>query len=360
MDRQPAKILIVDDEPHVAELVARYLRMEGHECVVVNSGEEALTRLQDGEFHLIISDIMMPGMSGIDLLTMMKPLFTETATIMVTAVDDRDTALLALDLGAYGYVVKPFDRNEIVINVTNALERRRLNLLGQKYEEELKAEVDKRTREVHAREEEIILRLISATGYRDDESAAHVRRMGLYAEEMAKGLGWASEEALHIRLAAPMHDVGKIGVPDTILRKPGRLTLEEFDLMKQHTVIGGRILDGSEIPVLRMARDIAVCHHERWDGAGYPEGLSKDEIPESAVIVAVVDVYDALVHPRIYRPALSEDEALGIMMQGNGAHFGPRIFECFLAALPELRRIRQEIVEQPLAEPARHSQHIPS
>jgi putative two-component system response regulator len=345
MEKQPAKILIVDDEPYVAELVARYLRMEGHQCATANSGEEALILLQEEEFHLAISDIMMPGMSGIDLLTMMKPLFPDTAMVMVTAVDDRQTALTALDLGAYGYVVKPFDRNEIVINATNALERRRLNILSRNYEEDLRIQVDRRTREVRDREEEIVLRLLSATGYRDDESGAHVRRIGLYAQAMAESLGWGPESAHSIRVAAPMHDVGKVGIPDTILRKPGPLTLEEFDLMKKHTLIGGRILEGSQAPILQMARDIALWHHERWDGAGYPEGRLEDAIPESALIVAVVDVYDALVHERVYRPALSEDEALAVMIQGNGDHFGPRVFECFLSVLPELRRIRQEVVE---------------
>lgn len=346
MENNGAKILVVDDEPNICDLLSRWLTSEGYECTTALSGQAALDYLQSDEFHLVVSDIMMPGMSGVDLLTVIKPLFPDVAVIMVTAVDDRNTAILTLELGAYGYIIKPFDRNEILINVANALERRRLNLLGQEYERSLELEVEQRTKQVREREEEIIFRLLSATGQRDDETGGHVRRIGLYACEIAKKLGWKSQDAEQIRLAAPMHDVGKIGIPDNILRKPGRYTPEEFEIMKQHTEIGARILDGSNVPLIQMAKDIALCHHERWDGSGYPKGLEKDQIPESARIVAVVDVYDALVHDRIYRPALTEEQAISLMMAGSGDHFGPEIFDCFRAMLPAIRQIRDAFQEE--------------
>jgi putative two-component system response regulator len=346
MENHAAKILVVDDEPNICDLLSRWLTSEGYECMTALSGQAALDYLQSDEFHLVVSDIMMPGMSGVDLLTVIKPLFPEVAVIMVTAVDDRNTAILTLELGAYGYIIKPFDRNEILINVANALERRRLSLLGQEYERSLELKVEQRTKEVREREEEIIFRLLSATGHRDDETGAHVRRIGLYACEMAKKLGWKSQDAEQIRLAAPMHDVGKIGIPDNILRKPGRYTPEEFEIMKKHTEIGARILDGSNVPLIQMAKDIALCHHERWDGSGYPKGLEKDQIPEPARIVAVVDVYDALVHDRIYRPALTEEEALSLMMAGSGDHFGTEIFDCFRVMLPTIRQIRDAFQEE--------------
>jgi putative two-component system response regulator len=179
---------------------------------------------------------MMPGMSGIDLLTFIKDLFPEVAVILVTGVDDRKTAIMTLELGAYGYVIKPFDRNEILINVANALERRRLTLMSREYEQSLESEVREKTREIREREEEIVLRLISASGFRDDETGPIGD--GLCASVIAKDIGWNQESVSDIRLAAAMHDVGKIGIPDSILLKPGKLTPEEFEVMKKHTRSG--------------------------------------------------------------------------------------------------------------------------
>ena len=152
-------------------------------------------------------------------------------------------------------------------------------------------------------------------------------------------------ERLIVRLAAPMHDVGKIGIPDTILLKPGRLTREEFDVIKTHTTIGAAILDGSDVPLLQMAREIALSHHEKWDGSGYPQGLIEEATPESARIVSVVDAYDAMLNDRVYRPALPEDEALSLMKIGKGKHFDPKILDCFLELLTEIRRIREDAKE---------------
>jgi len=345
METQRARILIVDDEPSIGDLLSRWLTVEGYGCAVAENGETAVTLLENDHFDLVVSDIMMPGMSGMDLLTVIKTLFADIAVVMVTAVDDRKTAIMALDLGAYGYVIKPFDRNEILINVANALERRRLFLLSREYENELETKVKQRTKEVREREEEIVLRLISAAGYRDHETGTHIRRIGLYAAIMAADLGWDARSVDLVRLAAPMHDLGKIGISDNILLKPGKLTSEEFDVMKNHTLIGARILDGSDIALLQMAKEIALSHHERWDGSGYPQGLVTDSIPQSARIVSVADVYDALVHDRVYRPALPEDEALAIMDQQKGKYFDPRVFDSFRYMLPELRRIREEIKE---------------
>jgi putative two-component system response regulator len=345
MQERPARILIVDDEPYICDLLKRWLIAEGYACSTAADGETALELLNQEKFDLLVSDIMMPRMSGMDLLMVMKPLFPDIAVIMVTAVDDRKTAILALELGAYGYVTKPFERNEIIISVVNALERRRLLLLSRDYERQLEAKVLQRTKEVRQREEEIILRLLSATGCRDDETGAHVRRIGLYSAEMARALSWKREAVEQIRLAAPMHDVGKIGIPDSILRKPGKLTTNEFEIMKTHAEIGAGILDGSQVPLMQMAKEIALFHHERWDGSGYPQGLAGEEIPVSAAIVAVVDVYDAMIHNRVYRRAIPEAQALSIMMAAGGDYFGSRIFECFMDLVPTLGRIREDVKE---------------
>lgn len=343
MPGHSGNILIVDDEPHIPELLKRWLTADGFVCSVAHDGETALQLLGEQKFDLLISDIMMPRMSGMDLLMVMKPLYPDIAVIMVTAVDDRKTAIMALELGAFGYVTKPFERNEIVISVVNALERRRLTQLSRDYERELEAKVLQRTQEVREREEEIIFRLLSATGCRDDETGAHVRRIGLYSAEMARSLGWNQDSVEQIRLAAPMHDVGKIGIPDAVLRKPGKLTPEEFEIMKGHTEIGAGILGGSEVPLLRMAQEIALCHHERADGSGYPQGLDGNKIPLSAAIVAVVDVYDAMVSDRVYRRAFPEEQVLSIMSSAGGAYFGPRVFECFMDMVPALRAIREDV-----------------
>lgn len=340
---QRARILIVDDEPAIREILSRWLVDEGYDCGQAHDVDAALSELASADYELMISDIRMPGRSGLELLDQARQTFPDLAVIMLTAVDDRETAIHTLEAGAYGYVIKPFDRNELLISVINALERRRLTLLSMDHQRQLEAQVRERTSELRRREEEIALRLVTATEHRDAETGAHIRRIGQYSEILAEERGWDAEAAEEIRLAAPMHDVGKIGIPDQILRKPGLLTRQEFGVIETHTTMGAAILAGSRIPLLRLACKIALTHHEHWDGSGYPEGLAGDQIPEAGRIVAVVDVYDALVHHRIYRSALPEDHALGIMQRARGHHFDPDIFDTFLEVLPELRKVRQEL-----------------
>lgn len=345
-EKQSVRILVVDDEHEITNLVCRWLEVEKYDCETANSGAAALELLGTYEFHLVITDIMMPGMSGIELLRVIRELYPDVAVIMATAVSERDTAVTAVELGAYGYLIKPFNRNDMTINVANALERRRLTLASQEYERTLEAKVELRTRELRLAQEEIIHRLIFAFGFRDEETGAHLKRIGLYCHAMTQGLGWGSQSVNDIKLAAPMHDVGKIGIPDAILRKPGKLTMKEIEVMKTHTTIGGRILADSEIPLMRLAHDIALSHHERWDGLGYPRGQNGSEIPVCGRIVAIVDVYDALVHKRVYKPAFCEEEAFSIMSRGKGSHFDPELLEVFLEQTAEMRRIREEVKDE--------------
>lgn len=340
------RILVVDDEQQVSDIIAQCLAMEGYSCDTADCVERALALCERNEYVLIVSDIMMPGKSGIDLLGIVRELYPDVAIIMVTGVDDRTTAVSALQLGAYGYVIKPFDLNEIVIGVVNALERRRLNLQSREYKKRLENDVRQQTAEIRRREEEICLRLAGACGYRDLETGAHNRRLGLYSALLTRELGWSRLEQDEIRLSITMHDIGKIGLPDSVLRKPARLTDEEFEIIKTHTVIGARMLMDSDFSLLNMAHTIALSHHEKWDGTGYPHGLAGEDIPEAARVCAVLDVYDALVHKRIYRPAMSEEKALGIMGDTRGTHFDPQIFDCFMSVLPGLRRIRSEVRDQ--------------
>ncbi len=223
------------------------------------------------------------------------------------------------------------------------LQQARENLLLQRYLEE---EVDRRTQALREREEEIVLRLIGAADYRDEETGSHIRRMGLASAQMAKRLGWNSMRVEKIKLAASMHDVGKIGIPDSILLKPARLTKDDFVIMKTHTLIGGKILQNSKSKLLHMAREIALHHHENWDGSGYPNGLSGKDIPLVARIVSICDVFDALAHDRVYRKAMSMDDVLRTMKELRGIKFDPELFDLFLRILPEILEIKDQYQDE--------------
>lgn len=223
------------------------------------------------------------------------------------------------------------------------LQTARDNLLNQEW---LELEVQKRTLQIRQREEELIFRLLAAAGFRDEETGAHIKRIGLYAEVMAKELGWDARSCTDIRLAAPMHDIGKIGIPDYILLKAGKLDADELTVMRTHADIGGRMLEGSDISILHMAASIARSHHERWDGSGYPLGTRGEDIPEAARIVALVDVYDAMVHARVYKPAIPEDEVLAFLRSESAKHFDPAMVELFLSLLPQMRKIRSAIQDE--------------
>lgn len=210
-------------------------------------------------------------------------------------------------------------------------------------EEALEREVAKRTRQILDREEQISLCLLAAAGCRDQETGAHIRRIGLYCAAMAKALGWSPAEVEQIRLAAPMHDIGKIGIPDHILQKPGGLEVHERTIMETHAAIGASMLSGTGIEMMDLASDISRCHHERWDGTGYPQGLSGEEIPIGARMTSIVDIYDALVHKRVYKPAFEETQALEIMSDMAGSHIDPNLFELFQTLLPKMREIREQV-----------------
>lgn len=210
-------------------------------------------------------------------------------------------------------------------------------------EEQLEREVLKRTRQIRDREEQISLCLLGAAGCRDQETGAHIRRIGLYCAAMAEALGWSRAQVEQIRLAAPMHDIGKIGIPDHILQKPDVLESHERTIMETHASIGASMLSGTGIDMMDLASDISRCHHERWDGSGYPSGLSGEAIPIGARITAIVDIYDALVHKRVYKPAFDETRTLEIMSDMAGSHIDPTLFDLFKTLLPKMRNIRETV-----------------
>ncbi len=343
----PPVMLVVDDEEHVRGLLVRWFQDAGYQCLQAKNGLEACDRLQEQEIALLTLDISMPDGSGLRLLEWIRERYPDTAVIMLTAEANTEVAVGALTGGACGYLLKPIDREQLLFQVRRGLERRGLIIDKRNYTQMLERRVREQTRELRRAYEEAIHRLVSACTYRDVETGGHIRRTGMLSECLARAQGWKSAEAENLRLAAPMHDVGKIGIPDLILQKPGRLTPAEFEVMKQHTVIGAEILAGSESAMLQLAQTIALYHHEKWNGRGYPSGLAGTEIPEAARIVAIVDVYDALTHGRIYREAMTEAEALALMIEKSGSHFDPELLDLFLSRLPEMRKISHEIEDGP-------------
>jgi putative two-component system response regulator len=341
------RILVVDDMPIIRVTLRRILEKEGFTCLEAANGEEALGVLADHGAELVLADIHMPVMDGMELVAALKPRMPEVAVVMVSSVEETATAVDAIQLGAYGYVHKPFQSREILVQVNSAFRRRMLEIEHRDRERVLAQKVREQTLEIRESREEIAIRLISASEERDNETGAHVRRIGLYAAEMGMRLGWTQAEVDAIRGAAPMHDIGKIGVPDAILQKPGSLSDEEWKLMREHTIMGARILRRSRVPFIQMGARIAACHHEKWDGSGYPRGLAGEAIPVEARITAIVDVYDALCHKRYYKESWEEPRAVEFMLKGRGSHFDPDLLDLFLACLDEMRAIREANPDQP-------------
>ena len=334
------RVLIVDDETSVCEVIRRTLVKSGLTCATAANGDEACQHLHNHPVDLITLDLRMPGRSGTELLRDLHEEFPDIAVVVLTGGTDVENAVSALTLGASAYLIKPFHLTELVFHVKQGLERRNLIFERRRYTEGLEERVAQQTTAIRDAHEETIRRLVNASMHRDEETGTHIRRVGLCSEIFARSLGWSSTDTAMIRMAAPMHDVGKIGIPDSVLQKPGKLTKEEFDVMKSHTTIGASLLADSESPILQLAERIARSHHERWDGAGYPDGLSGTSIPPAARVVAIVDVYDALTHDRVYRSAMPEAQALEILREGRGKHFDPDMLSVFLRILPEIREVR--------------------
>ena len=332
-------ILVVDDEHTVRDVLSRWLTAEGAECLAASDAESAWKILADRRIDLVTSDINMPGISGLKLLERITAAQPDLAVLMLTGCGETTTAIQALTQGAFGYLLKPVQRQELVCQARLGLERTQLRRDRRRYLEILERRVLEQTQTIRAAHEETIHRLVTASSYRDEETGAHIRRTGLFGEALARAAGWSKGECELMRMAAPMHDVGKIGIPDAVLRKPGRLTVAEFEVMKRHTTIGADMLAGSSSPILQLASSIALCHHERWNGTGYPHGITGEAIPEAARILAVVDVYDALSHDRVYRPAMSEDEVMRILHEGSGEHFDPTLLAFFFTIFDEIQAI---------------------
>jgi putative two-component system response regulator len=333
------RILVVDDQELIRVGMLRILRKHGFTCLETSDAFKTLELLDKEHIDLTLCDIKMPGMNGLTMVKAMAHRIPDTAVVMVSSMDSAEMAMECLRFGAYGYVLKPFKTTDILIAVANALRRRMLELDYRDREAVLAARVREQTLQIRSSREEISYRLISASEHRDNETGAHVRRIGLYAAEMARLLGWDLEQTECIQAAAPMHDIGKIGVPDRVLQKNGPLTEEEWIIMKTHPVMGANILKGSSVPFIQMGARIAACHHERWDGSGYPRRTTGTETPLEGRLVGLVDVYDALSSRRVYKRPWAEPDVLGYLKEQSGKHFDPALVTLFLDHFDGFRHI---------------------
>jgi putative two-component system response regulator len=339
-DPKDIRILVVDDQEIVRVALLRILRKHGFTCLEAPNAFKSLEILDTEHLDLVLCDIKMPGMNGISLVKAVAHRIPDVAFVMVSSMDNAEMAMECLRQGAYGYVLKPFKTNDILIAVANALRRRMLELDYQDREALLARRVMEQTLEIRASREEVALRLISASEHRDNETGAHVRRIGLFAAEMGRILNWNEDQVECIRAAAPMHDIGKIGVPDRILQKDGALTEEEWIIMKTHTTMGANILRDSTVPFIQMGARIAACHHEKWDGSGYPNGVAGAKIPLEARITCLVDIYDALTHRRVYKVPWAEPDVLEYLRQHATKLFDPHLVQTFFDQFDRFRQIQ--------------------
>lgn len=338
-------ILIVDDQQYICELFIAYLEKMGYKCFSANDGYEALGVLENNECSLVLSDMDMPNMNGVKLLEEINYCYPQVAVMMVSGADDRELAVECIKKGAYGYIAKPVGLDELHANVTGVLHRRNLEIINRIYSQNLESLVAEKTQALDVACQETLMILSRSAEFRDNDTGYHNKRMGMYCEFLARKAGLPEKQYRLIGQASPLHDVGKIGIADDILLKPGRLTEKEFTEMKKHSEIGYRILAESNSDVLRLASVIALTHHERYDGKGYPRGLKENEIPIEGRIASICDVFDALTSERVYKKAMSMDQATEIMVKERGRQFCPKLLDLFLDHIDEIKTIRLKYID---------------
>lgn len=318
------KILLVDDEPNNLQLLRQILRTT-YQLIFAHNGQSALAAVAAHHPDLILLDVMMPDLDGYEVCRRLKtdPLTHDIPVIFVTAMGDVDDEAAGFDVGAVDYIHKPVSPAIVLRRVQT-----HLSLVHVK--------------ELEDSQREAIYMLGAAGHYNDNDTGLHIWRMAAYARAIAEAIGWPVHMAERLELAAPLHDTGKIGIPDGILKAPRKLTAEEWEIMRQHSLIGYEILQCSNSPIFKMAAEIALYHHEKWDGSGYPKGLIGDKIPQSAQIVALADVFDALTMKRSYKEAWSIEASLEEIKANSGTHFNPALTTVFLNILPKILNIKSE------------------
>ncbi|HWG57851.1 MAG TPA: HD domain-containing phosphohydrolase [Candidatus Acidoferrales bacterium] len=330
------KVLVVDDEEAIREVVSTLLESQGYRCTVRANGREALDAFRNGTFDLVLSDIVMPEMDGLKLLAELRADNPDVPVIMVTAMHDISIALEAIRAGAYDYILKPFEKDQLHLSVRRAVEHRKLVMENRTYQSDLEHLVAERTRQLSIAIQDLeqsydytLEALGGALDAKDAETEGHCQRVTAFTVTIAKAMEVDKALLRHIARGAFLHDIGKMGVPDSILRKPGPLTAEERNIMRRHCDIGYAVLE--RIPFLKEAAEIVLSHQECYDGSGYPRGLKGEEIPLGARIFAVADTLDAMISDRPYRKALPISTAIEEIKRFSGRQFDPQVVEVFLA-----------------------------
>ncbi len=347
-------ILLVDDRPANIELLREFLVPQGYAVVEAGTGEEALVKLSGGRIDLILLDVMLPGMDGFEVARRIRRDNTNRLLpiILVTALQEKEDRVKGIDAGCDDFISKPVDYMELSARVRSLLRIKDYNDLLTNYRKELESEVAGRTGELKQAVERIkadaletVHRLSVASEYKDADTGAHIKRMSRYSAAIARRMGLDEKTVETILYAASMHDLGKLGIPDRILLKPAKLDPAEWEIMKQHSAIGAKILNGSDAEVIRAGETIARCHHEKWDGSGYPDRLKGPEIPIASRIAAIADVFDALTAKRPYKEPFSVGKSLAIIREGRGSHFDPAVVDAFFAIQDEILAIKKEYDE---------------
>ncbi len=347
-------ILLVDDDNFVLESFASILSDHQYSVIACSNGREAMEMVVKNDIDVVITDIKMPEISGFDLLDHLNEINQEMPVILMTGYADLDIAVDAIKKGAFDFIIKPCHPEYLLHSIRKAIDYNDYIKLKENQKSYLEDMVKQRTEELNASRKkaeglsmDIVKRLTTVAEFRDTEAGAHVSRIGIFSKMISENLGMPSDFCSIIKQASPLHDIGKLGVTDYILFKLGPLKNEEFEIMKTHTSQGQRILSGSSNPVLRMAESIALNHHERWDGRGYPKGLEEEQIPLEGRIVMIVDQYDALRSERPYKPALGHDDVFKIITEGDGRslphHFDPEVLSTFTNMAPKFKEVFESL-----------------
>lgn len=346
---EKGKVMVVDDDERIVRLLFRLLQREGYTQVdCLTQADQVLDRYREFAPDVVILDLVMPGVVGTELIQRLQMEDTRgyAPILILTGHHDPSDRVEALKAGARDYLVKPFLAYELLARVRNMMEIRRMYVLTDEKKNRLEEEVQQRAAEIVRAHQEILRRLGMACEFRDDETGYHTRRIGEYAGLLGEAMGLSAQQCRLLRLASPMHDIGKVGIPDAILLKPGRLTPAEFDVIKTHTTIGAKLLSGTDIPLVRAAEEIALSHHEKWDGSGYPRQLRGEDIPLMGRIVAVCDVFDALLSERPYKRAWTMEDTVKEIARCRGAHFDPQVVDAFLRVKEKLAEARETLVQR--------------
>jgi putative two-component system response regulator len=354
-----AELLIVDDDDTLRRWAEQVVQERGYSCDGAHNAVAAREQLQRSVYKLVLLHVNMSGESGIDLLAHIRSHHPGAAVLIVTGEDDPRLAMAAIEHGVYGYMVKPIDSGELLIHVASALHRRRRELERRRLNQRLQATANDHSErlesalrdlrlsetEVWTAQAETIFRLARLVELRGEETDHHLRRMSSFCEILARKAGFSEQHCELIRLASQLHDLGKVAIPDGILLKHGRLTPDEFEIIKGHAEAGYRMLAGSSSEIVQLGAVIARTHHERWDGSGYPRDLAGKDIPPEGRIAAIADAFDALTSDRVYRSAFPVKSAIETMQSERGTHFDPELLDAFIEVLGEIEAIRQTYLD---------------